>query len=61
MREFVEGGKAIIMVSSEMPELIALADRVIVIRGGGVAAILSGEEITEERLILSSIGREKRS
>jgi ABC-type sugar transport system ATPase subunit len=61
MREFVEGGKAIIMVSSEMPELIALADRVIVIRGGGVAAILSGEEITEERLILSSVGREKRS
>jgi ribose transport system ATP-binding protein len=57
MREFVEGGKAIIMVSSEMPEVIVLADRVIVIRGGAVAAALSGEEITEERLILSSVGR----
>jgi ribose transport system ATP-binding protein len=57
MREFVAGGKAIIMVSSEMPEIIALADSVIVIRGGDIAAILSGDEITEERLILSSVGR----
>jgi ABC-type sugar transport system ATPase subunit len=57
MREFVAGGRAIIMVSSEMPEVIALADRVIVIRGGGIAATLSGEEIIEERLILSSVGR----
>jgi ribose transport system ATP-binding protein len=57
MREFAAGGKAIIMVSSEMPEVIALADRVMVMRGGAVAATLSGEEITEERLILSSVGR----
>jgi ABC-type sugar transport system ATPase subunit len=57
MREFVAGGKAIIMVSSEMPEVIALADRVMVIRGGAVAATLSGDEISEERLILSSVGR----
>jgi ribose transport system ATP-binding protein len=56
MREFVAGGKAIIMVSSEMPEMIALADRVLVIRGGGVAAILEGAAITEQRLILSSVG-----
>jgi ribose transport system ATP-binding protein len=45
------------MVSSEMPELISLADRVVVIRGGGIAATLGGPAVTEEQIILSSMGR----
>jgi ABC-type sugar transport system ATPase subunit len=56
MSDFVSRGKSIIMVSSEMPELISLSDRVLVIRKGELAAVLEGPDITEENLLLNSIG-----
>ena len=56
MNEFVENGGAIIMISSEMPEVIGVADRVIVMREGKISGELNGEEINEQRLIsLASI------
>ncbi|MDY5649196.1 MAG: D-xylose ABC transporter ATP-binding protein, partial [Lachnospiraceae bacterium] len=49
-------GGAIIMISSEMPEVIGVADRVIVMREGKISGELNGEEINEQRLIsLASI------
>lgn len=47
MAEMAANGVAIIMISSEMPELIAMADRVIVLAGGQKTGELSGEEINE--------------
>ena len=47
---------AVIMISSEMMEIIGMCDRVIVMREGAVAGELAGEEITEERLIGYSMG-----
>ena len=46
-----EEGKGIIMISSELPELIGLCDRIIVIKRGSVAGELSGEDRTEENII----------
>ncbi|UCF95782.1 MAG: sugar ABC transporter ATP-binding protein [Spirochaetaceae bacterium] len=59
MFEFVSKRKAIIMVSSEMPELISLCDRVVVIKRGGISTILAGTQITEQNILLNSVGGRK--
>lgn len=51
LEELVALGKAVIVVSSELPEIIGLCDRVIVMREGRRTAELSHEELTEERLL----------
>lgn len=44
-------GKSIIFISSEMPELIGMCDRIIVLCEGRVTGVLEGEEITQERIM----------
>lgn len=53
-----EKGVAIIIISSEMPEIIGMCDRVMVMRAGEIAAEFSGEEITENNLIKAAMGVE---
>ena len=48
-------GKSIIVVSSELPEVIRLSDRVLVMREGRLAAELSGDAITEEAIASHAI------
>lgn len=56
MNDFVESGGTIIMISSEMPEVIGIADRVIVMREGRISGELTGDEINEQQIIgLASI------
>lgn len=43
-------GKAIVVVSSEMPEIIRISDRVLVMREGNVTKELKGDAITEENI-----------
>jgi ribose transport system ATP-binding protein len=43
-------GKAIIVVSSEMQEIMRISDRVLVMREGKIAAELTGEDISEENI-----------
>ena len=40
MRALADSGKSIIMVSSEMPELIGMSDRIMVMRDGKIAGEL---------------------
>ncbi|HKM53785.1 MAG TPA: ATP-binding cassette domain-containing protein [Isosphaeraceae bacterium] len=56
MDELAAGGAAIIMISSYNPELVAVCDRVGIMRDGRLTAILQGEEITEEAIVRHSIG-----
>ncbi len=49
--ELAEDGKGIIMVSSEMPELIGICDRILVMSGGRVAGELKRDEFTQERIM----------
>lgn len=44
-------GLPVVMYSSELLELIGMCDRIVVIRGGRVSAILSGDDITEEKIL----------
>ncbi len=56
MHEFVSNGGSIIMISSEMPEIIGVADRVLVMREGRISGELGEGEINEQSLIrLASI------
>lgn len=57
MRRFTENGGTIVMVSSDLPELITISDRVIVMRNGKkVTEITNRDEITEENLMHAMIG-----
>ena len=54
--ELAKEGKSIIMVSSELPELIALSDRVLVVKNGRIITELNDQEITEENIISYAFG-----
>ncbi|MBX9737090.1 MAG: sugar ABC transporter ATP-binding protein [Phycisphaerales bacterium] len=57
VREAAEAGLAVLLVSSEMPELLALSDRVVVMCDGRLTGELRGEEMTQERILkLATIG-----
>ena len=57
MTGLLQQGKCIIMISSDMPELIAMSDRIMVMRNGKkVAEINNKEEINEENILNYSIG-----
>jgi len=56
LRDLAANGTGIIAISSELPELIGLADRVIVIHEGRVAGEVSGEAITEEAIMRLASG-----
>ena len=54
--DLVRGGKACVVISSDLPELVGLSDRVLVMRGGRFVAELSGDEITEEGVVYAAAG-----
>jgi ABC-type sugar transport system ATPase subunit len=56
MVDLLKQGKAIIMVSSDMPEVISMSDRVLVMKNGQVTAELTNGAITEENILKYSIG-----
>ncbi|MEM7487769.1 MAG: sugar ABC transporter ATP-binding protein [Pseudomonadota bacterium] len=56
MAELAAQGLAVIMVSSEIPEVLGMSDRVIVMREGRIAAELSGDDMTPERLVREAAG-----
>lgn len=50
IEKLAQAGKAIIVVSSEMTEIIRISDRVLVMREGKITKELSGDAITEENI-----------
>ncbi|MFT4004315.1 MAG: sugar ABC transporter ATP-binding protein [Lacrimispora sp.] len=59
MKEFVEDGGSIIMVSSDLPEILGVADRIMIMREGTVSGFLDVKEASEERIMgLASINAE---
>lgn len=51
MIDLAKQGKAIIMISSEMPELIGVSDRILVMCNGKITGEVSGEEATQEKIM----------
>ncbi|WP_445509732.1 sugar ABC transporter ATP-binding protein [Rossellomorea marisflavi] len=56
MNELTDRGVAIIMVSSELPEVLGMSDRVIVIHEGKVSGELPGKEATQEKIMTLATG-----
>jgi ribose transport system ATP-binding protein len=55
IREMTARRTAVIMTSSELPELVALSDRIMVLHRGRLAGVLEGEEITREKVVRMAI------
>ncbi|BFH61964.1 MULTISPECIES: sugar ABC transporter ATP-binding protein [Paenibacillus] len=51
IHDLAKQGKSIIMISSEMPELIGMSDRIMVMSEGRLTGILDGEAATEEEIM----------
>lgn len=56
INDLAEKGVAIIMVSSELPEVLGMSDRVMVVREGLVRGILSREEANQENIMILATG-----
>lgn len=58
MNELTAEGVSLIMVSSDLPEILGMSDRIMVIHEGQVAGILSRKEATQEKIITLATGGE---
>ena len=56
LRRFAQDGVGIIVVSSELPEVIGLCDRVLVMAEGRISGELVGESMTEENIMALASG-----
>jgi len=52
-------GLAIILISSELPEVLAMADRVIVLHEGRVTGTFTRSEATQERVMFAATGQDR--
>jgi len=57
MNEFVAQGKSIIMISSELPEILGMSDRVYVMHEGKIVAELDKAQMDQETIMRHSIGQ----
>ncbi|EPR2369652.1 sugar ABC transporter ATP-binding protein [Escherichia coli] len=51
MNRLVAKGKSIIMISSELPEVLGMCDRILVMRSGRITGELSAKEVTQEKIM----------
>ena len=56
MNRLTASGVAIMMISSELLEILGMSDRVIVMRGGRIAGEFSAGEFTQERILQCALG-----
>jgi ABC-type sugar transport system ATPase subunit len=56
LKGFAEEGKLLILLSSDTPELVHLADRVMVFHEGRIGAVLEGADISEEAIVGAAMG-----
>ena len=56
INELVSEGKAVIMVSSDLPEVLSLSDRIMVLCQGTLAVIVERDEASQERIMELATG-----
>ena len=57
IRTLADGGLALLLVSSELNELVGLCDRVLVVREGRIVAELAGDQLSEEKILEEALAR----
>lgn len=55
LRDLAEEGMGIIVISSELPEVLAICDRILVMRRGRIAGEFTGDDVTQEELLNKAI------
>jgi ribose transport system ATP-binding protein len=53
--DMITKGTSVIMTSSELPELLALSDRIIVLHWGRLVGVLAGDELTQENVLRMAV------
>ena len=61
IHELARRGVAIVAISSDLPEVLALADRIVVMREGRQMGILDGDSATQETVMALATGQTKRA
>jgi ABC-type sugar transport system ATPase subunit len=56
MSALAKEGKAILMVSSELPEILGMSDRVLVMHEGRLTGEFSRAEVTQEKIMTAATG-----
>ncbi len=56
INRLTDAGKAVVLVSSELPELIGMSDRILMLHEGRIGGIFSKAEATPERLLAAAMG-----
>jgi ABC-type sugar transport system ATPase subunit len=56
LRQLADDGTSIMLISSELPEVLTMSDRVAVMREGRLEAIVPREAATEERIMAIASG-----
>ena len=56
MVKLAEQGMAIVMISSELPEILGMSDRIAVMHAGTISGILSRAEATQEKILALALG-----
>ncbi len=59
MNAFKDKGMGVLMISSEIPEILGVCDRVMVMHEGHIAGILDRKEATQEKIMRLAIGVEE--
>ncbi len=60
IHDLAERGVAILLASSDMPELINLSHRILVMRGGAIAGELARDDVNQESILRLAMGKTKR-
>ncbi|MCA9041458.1 MAG: sugar ABC transporter ATP-binding protein, partial [Planctomycetaceae bacterium] len=56
VEDLADQGKAILLISSDLPEILSMSDRVLVMNRGRIETELQGENLTEQNVILAASG-----
>ena len=59
MNDLVANGKSVVMISSEMPELLGMCDRIYVMNEGRMVAEMPAEEATQEKIMAAILQSDK--
>ena len=60
IRALADGGAAILMISSDMEEVIGVSDRIAVMHEGQISGILDRDDFSQENVLLLAVGKKPR-
>lgn len=56
--QFAQRGKGILMISSELPELMGICDRIYIMSNGTITGMLDRTNFSQEEIMYYAVGRE---